>query len=119
MTWRIAGIIAAVLAIFFAGWISNGWRKDAEISSIVEKQAKADLTSAKKALADLNAASKTIHDKADEFNAVNVTLGQKLDAIRKDLKNAKPLPVDCKPDDFRLRKLSDSISAANKAATGQ
>lgn len=117
--WRgVAAVGLAVLA-FGVGWVVNGWRKDAEIAELTAARAQADLTSANLALTDLRAAGQTIRQKADEYAGIQSTLGAKLDAIRKDMKNAPKLPADCRPDDFRVRKLSDAVDAAKQAAAAR
>ena len=116
---RALAAVALAAAIFFAGWTVNGWRKDAEIERMKTASAQADVASANAALEDLQQAGKTIRAKADEFNGIQTTLVAKMDAIRKDLKNAKPLPADCRPDDVRVRNLSDAVDAANAAAVGR
>lgn len=116
---RVIGAAVLAVALFAAGWAVNGWRKDAEIERIKTASARADLADANKAIEDIGKASNAIRTKADEFAGINSTLGAKLDAIRKDMKNAKPLPVDCRPDDFRVRKLSDAVEAAKQAAAAR
>lgn len=112
---------AALLAagIFAAGWAANGWRKDAEIGRMTTASAQADLASANQALGDLRTAGETIRAKADQFSVAQTKLGSKLDAIQKDMKNAKPLPADCRPDDFRVRKLFDAVEAAKQASAAR
>lgn len=112
--------VVAIGAALFAGSAAWQWQANAyerQIAQINEKQARADLDGARTALDDLQTATTTINQKATELRGIQVTLGGQLDAIRKDLKNAKPLPVDCLPDDHRMRKLSDAVAAAKQAAT--
>lgn len=117
--WRVIAAAALAAGIFAAGWTTNGWRKEAEIEQMKAETAQADLKGAKDALDDLVSAGKTIRAKADEFNGIQTTLVAKMDAIRKDLKNAPKLPADCRPDDVRVRNLSDAVDAANAAAAGR
>ncbi|WP_313817936.1 hypothetical protein [Cupriavidus sp.] len=117
--WRAAGAVLLATGIFAAGWAANGWRKDAEIAELTAARAQADLTSANQAIGDLRTASTTIHQKADEFAGIQTTLGAKLDAIRKDLKNAPKLPADCRPDAGRVRLMSDAVDAAKQAAAAR
>lgn len=115
--WRAIGVGVLAVAIFSAGWTANGWRKDSEIDQMKTASAQADMASANAALGDLRQAGETIRAKADEFNATQTALGAKVDAAVKEFRNAKkPLPVDCRPDDFRVRKLSDAVDAAKQAA---
>ncbi|WP_143010668.1 hypothetical protein [Cupriavidus necator] len=115
--WRPLAWFAAGAFFFCAGWTAQGWRKDAELAELTSARAQADLTSATVALADLQEAGAAIRARANEYNSIQTTLGAKLDAIRKDIKNATPLPVDCRPDDYRVRKLSDAVDAAKQAAS--
>lgn len=119
MPWRAIGAALLAVGIFAAGWAANGWRKDAEIDRMKTASALSDLTSANQALGDLRAAGATIRAKADEFAGIQTTLGAKLDAIRKDLKNAPKLPADCRPDAGRVRLMSDAVDAAKQAATAR
>ncbi|MGO4412509.1 hypothetical protein AB4Z27_06095 [Cupriavidus sp. KB_39] len=117
--WRAAGAVLLATGIFAAGWAANGWRKDAEIDRMKTASAQADLASANATLGDLRQAGATIRAKADEFAGIQTTLGAKLDAIRKDLKNAPKLPADCRPDAGRVRLMSDAVDAAKQAAAAR
>lgn len=117
--WRAAGLAVVAETLFAAGWTANGWRKDAELAELTAARSQADLATTDQALQDLRAAGASIRQKADELAGIQSTLGAKLDAIRKDMKNARPLPVDCRPDDFRVRKLSDAVEAAKQAAAAR
>jgi len=120
LPWRAIAAAALAAATFAAGWTANGWRKDAEIGRMKMASAQADLASANAALGDLRQAGETIRTKADEFNASQAALTAKVDQAVKEFRNAKkPLPVDCRPDDFRVRKLSDAVDAAKQAAAAR
>jgi len=120
MPWVRIGIGAGALAIaFLAGWTANGWRKDVEIAELAAARAKADLTTANQAIGELRAASADIRARADEYRGISTQLDAAASAIRKELKNAKPLPAGCRPDDFRVRKLSDAVDAAKQAAVAR
>lgn len=114
------GIVAAIVlaGAFGAGWAVNGWRKDAEITDLKRENAVADAKQSQAALADLAAASRRIKDAADSANIDVSALGRKLDAISKEQKNVKPLPVDCRLDPIRLRNLAEAAAAVNQAAFG-
>lgn len=116
-TLLIAGA-AAVLFGFGSGWTANGWRLNAEIARITAQHADEKTRSTSAALDDFKKTADSIASAADRYANAQANLGDKLDRIRKDLKNAKPLPVDCKPDDVRVRNLADAIRAANEAAAG-
>jgi hypothetical protein len=115
----VGGALAVAIG-FGSGWTANGWRLDAEISSIKADRASDRADQAQAALTDLAEAAKKIKDAADgagiEFFAVNTQLAD----IKKDLKNAnaKPLPPDCRPDTVRVRSLAAAVDATNKAAAG-
>jgi hypothetical protein len=117
--WRAVAAVGLAVLAFGMGWMVNGWRKDAELAELSAARAQADLTTANLALTDLRTAGKTIRQKADEFRGIQTTMHTELAAIRKDMKNAKPLPADCRPDDQRLRNLSDAVSAAKQAAAAR
>jgi hypothetical protein len=119
MPWRAIAALTLGACLFGAGWATNGWRKDAEIAELTAARAQADLTSANRAIGELRTASTTIREKADEFAGIQTTLGAKLDAIRKDLKNAPKLPADCRPDAGRVRLMSDAVGAAKQAAAAR
>ncbi|MGO4326649.1 hypothetical protein AB4Z48_17620 [Cupriavidus sp. 2TAF22] len=108
-----------LVAVFGAGWVVNGWRKDAQLAELTAARAQADLGSANLALQDLREAGALIHQKAGEFAGIQSILGAKLDAIRKDFKNASPLPAGCRPDDFRVRKLAEAVAATQQAAAAR
>lgn len=116
----LAGGALAVAIGFGAGWKTNGWRLDAEISSIKADRANDRATQSEAALTDLAEASRRIKEAADgagfEFSVVSAQLAD----IKKDLKNAnaKPLPPDCRPDSVRVRSLAAAVDATNKAAAG-
>jgi hypothetical protein len=119
MPWRAIAALTLGACLFGAGWAANGWRKNAEIAELTAARAQADLTSANQAIGELRTASTTIREKADEFAGIQTTLGAKLDAIRKDLKNAPKLPADCRPDAGRVRLMSDAVGAAKQAAAAR
>lgn len=118
-TGRLAGSAVLAGALFAAGWVTNGWRKDAELAELTAARAQADVATANQALGELRAAGADIRARADEYRAIQSTLGTRLDAIQKELKNAKPLPADCRPDAGRVRMLSDAVDAAKQAAAAR
>lgn len=117
--WRAVAVVALAAATFGAGWTVNGWRKDAELAELTAARAQSDLATVNQALGDLRAAGADIRARADEYRGITTELGAAASAIRKELKNAKPLPADCRPDDFRVRKLSDAVDAAKQAAAAR
>jgi hypothetical protein len=109
-----AGIAAGVLA-FGAGWVINGWRLSNELSRLKATQAQEKAAQATVALTTLQADAAAIHKAATEYAGIETTLAPKIAALTKELRNAKPLPVDCKPDAVRVRNLDSAIDAANQA----
>lgn len=103
--------IIAVLA-FGAGWMANGWRLT---STFQKEKAKA----VQEASDRYTEATQRLHDAAVEHVNMVTELEMKIDALKKDLANAKkkrPLPADCRPDDDRLRVLKSAVAAANATA---
>ncbi|USE81171.1 hypothetical protein NDR89_15745 [Cupriavidus gilardii] len=117
--WRVVAVVALAGAAFGAGWTVNGWRKDAELAELTAARAQADLATVNQALGDLKVVGADIRARADEYRGITTQLDAAASAIRKELKNAKPLPADCRPDDFRVRKLSDAVDAAKRAAAAR
>lgn len=119
-----AGLFAAglMLGSGIAGLAAWHWQAasyERKLSALGEQQARGELQVARVALEQLHSASSVIHQKAVEYAGIQSTLGLQLEAIRKDLKNANPLPADCRPDDFRVRKLADAVGAAQQAAAAR
>jgi len=112
---KLAVLLSIIAASFGAGWTANGWRKDRQISEMYGKESMAIATSANAALSALESSIRVINTAAISAKATNNDLALQLALIRKDLKNAKPLPFDCRPDVVRVSNLNDTIDTANKA----
>jgi len=110
----IAGL--AILA-FATGWLVQGWRLNEKIAELQATRSNEIATQSQDALKDLKEASANINAAALGAKSDNTTLTNQIAALRKDVKNAKPLPPDCKPDDVRMRNLAATISATNQAIT--
>lgn len=108
-------IVSAALAAGSA-WQIQDWRLGAKIATLKKGQSDNAALQAQGALDDLAAAAKTINQAAAAARVDNTHLAAQLGAIRKELKNAKPLPADCKPDPERLRSLTAAVDATNQAA---
>ena len=108
-------LIAAALSAGTA-WQVQAWRADARIAVLQKDMSDNAATQARAALDDLSAAAANINIASAAAQADNKALAIQLAAIRKDLKNAKPLPADCKPDADRLRSLTRAVEASNAAA---
>lgn len=113
-----AALAAVCLAVAFAaGWFVQGWRLDTKIAQVQAGRANDKATQAEGALTALKADAAAIHDAATEYSAARLDVGAKIDALRKELKNApRPLAPGCAPDAYRVRNLETAIDAANAAA---
>lgn len=70
----------------------------------------------------LNEAAARVSLAAQQHGEVRTELGASLDRINrnlKELRDAKPLPPDCRPDPERVHRLDEAVDAANRAAAGQ
>jgi hypothetical protein len=119
----LALIVGATVAIgigFGGGWTVNGWRLQGDIEHIKTERATDSVRQSQAALDDLVTAAGKIKAAADGANVDLSHLDSKLDQIRKDYKNAKPapLPVDCRPDAPRVRKLTAAADAVDEAIAG-
>jgi hypothetical protein len=116
----LAGAAVALGIGFGTGWQVNGWRLGVEIERIKAERATDNAKQTKAALDDMVTAAGKIKAAADGANIDLSQLGRQLDQIRKDYKNAKPvpLPVDCRPDAPRVRKLTAAATATDQAIAG-
>lgn len=115
----IINVALAAAVGFGAGWLVNGWRKDAELAEIKAERAEGRADQVQAALDDLATGAAKIRASADGYSADVSALDAKLEAIRKDFKNAKPLPPDCRPDAPRVRELTSVATAVDQAIARQ
>ena len=114
----LAAVLVVLLAMVLAGaagWFVNGWRHGAEIADLQRAHAEFRATLSEAALADVQADAAVIRQAAAEFATIQSTLAPKMTALTKELRNAKPLPADCRPDAGRVQNLDAAIDAANKS----
>ena len=119
---RVIGGVAAALALIRLGMYIESLHTGhirIEFAEYKAQVAQEKVHAAADALAALSAASVQLRAAADRAAVANVSLKPELNAIRKELKHATPLPVDCRPDAGRMRQLASAIDATNHAATGQ
>ena len=117
---KLAGVAALAAALFAAGWVTASWRLEAEIAGIERDHATKAKQEAENALANIAAATITINEAARRYGAVQSNLSSEIADLKKELRNEKPLPVDCVPSAGRVRSLDAAINAVNKAsAAGQ
>ncbi|MDY0961726.1 hypothetical protein [Massilia sp. CFBP9026] len=112
-----AGIVVLVglLLAGAAGWFANGWRHGSKLADLQRAHAEFRADLSEQALADVQADAATIRQAATEFGTIQSTLAPRMTALTKELRNAKPLPPDCRPDPVRVRNLDAAIDAANQA----
>jgi hypothetical protein len=119
--WLLLALFLAGLTMGTgAGWVVNGWRLGHDLAELQAARADERANQAQAALQDLAEATKKINDAAAGAQADVSALDDKLEAIRKDVKNAmrKPLPVDCKPTADRVLSLGAAASAVDQAIAG-
>lgn len=121
LSWRSNVVSVLVSAAVAAGgaWLVQGWRYEAKISNIEREQASLEAEAAKRAVKTLHTDIDRISAAAKEAMQVAPALTAQVNTLSKALKNATPLPADCFPDADRVRSLTESVRAANRAATGQ
>lgn len=118
MPWLLyLGVGASIALTSAAGswWVtSNSYALT--IASIKNEQLQTDVTTANAALDAFTQKTAAINVAATGYQNGVAALNNKFAALSKDFKNAqaaKPLPVDCRPDDIRLHGLWNAIDAAN------
>jgi hypothetical protein len=111
---------AAALAMAFgAGWTTQGWRKDAKLVKLERDEAQGRADAAKASIDQLLSDIDAIAAAGRRAAAVGPALTAEINKLTGALKNAPPLPDGCRPDPVRVRSLTDSVRAANRAAAGQ
>jgi hypothetical protein len=116
--YAAAAVVAGVLA-GGAAWKVQGWRYGAEIAGMERDQARADARASQQALADIQANIETVAAAGRRAAAVGPTLTAQINKITGALRDAPPLPDNCRPDPVRMRSLESAVDAANRAAAGQ
>ena len=118
LTVKLLPGAAIVLAAFGAGWTANGWRLNTNLAEVKLNNAESITAASRVALADYELAAKTIKEAAGGAQTDITTLGAKLDAINRRIKNAPPapLPVGCSPGAQRLRDLAEAAAATDQTA---
>lgn len=97
----------------------QGWRYGERIAVLERDQEKGRADANAAALSSLRTDLQTISDAARRAVADASALPGRIGIISKALKNAIPLPAGCRPDDLRVRSLTDAVRAANDTAAGQ
>lgn len=114
MGWR--GYFTAALLGASAAWLILGAFHGRELAELRLARARDDLTVARLAIEQTNADLATMAASARAAAAAGPKLTASIGALSKALKNANPLPAGCRPDDDRVRTLTDAVRAARGAA---
>lgn len=116
----LGGAVLVAAIGFGAGWQTNGWRLNTELSEQKAARAEEKAKASDAALADLTAASKIIKEQASAARVDVGNIHHQLAAIRKERQNAKPtpLPPDCRMDDVRVRSLEAAAAAVDQTILG-
>lgn len=119
--WRGYVAAAASAAILAGGtaWTMQGWRYGERIALLERDQEKGRADANAAALSSLRTDLQTISAAARRAVADASALPGRIGIISKALTNAIPLPAGCRPDDLRVRSLTDTVRATNDTATGQ
>ncbi len=87
-----------------------------EMAELRLDRTRADLAGARLAIEQTNADLATIAASARAAAAAAPKITASIGAITKALKNETPLPAGCRPDDVRVRNLTDAVRSAGGAA---
>ena len=112
--YAAASILSAILAGYL---VSLPYRLT--ISNMQRDIATADARVANDALVQFIDQTNRIKGAADEYAGLLNTFNGRMGKISNDLRKAmeaRPLPVDCKPDAGRMQSLSAAVAATNAAA---
>jgi hypothetical protein len=122
---KLFAVLTAVALGAAGGWTLNGWRLNSKLSDLrvqaaEEKSAvaRAQVQFANEALFDIAVTAARMSKAVGEYQAIENKTSTKIEALRKEVRQyakSNPLPADCRPDAVRVRKLADSIDAANTA----
>lgn len=111
--------LASAVAAAFLSCILTAMPYRATIANMKAVEAKADAERANQTLEKFEADAARIHDAAQGYADLQANLSSQISVISKDFKDAiksHPLPLDCRPDDVRVRALTAAVAAANAAA---
>lgn len=116
--WLLLAVSIGSAAAGAAGsWFVTSSIKDAEIAELKLERANETVQGFQTALDDLKVATATIYAAADSAALDTKLITTELSRLGKEYKNAtkRPLPVDCRPDAPRVRHLTESAAAVDKA----
>lgn len=110
---KLSGIALIVAILFGAGYKVRGWQDTGTIADLKLAIANQTAVDAHATILDMAKASAQIKAAADSYSSMQDKLTPKIDQIRKDLKNAAPLPIGCAPDIVRANAVANAISSGN------
>lgn len=113
MTFPLSGYIGAgaLLAGFLGGWTVRDWKADSDALEAEEK-AQAEYVAVVQALADQSLAYETI------AQSLRTAERRDRETIREVYRNVQ-VPANCAADPAAVRVLSEAVTRANAAASGQ
>ncbi|WP_368639448.1 hypothetical protein ABRZ04_10435 [Castellaniella ginsengisoli] len=114
-----AAALAGALVAGGAAWTVQGWRYGAQIAGMERDQARDDAQATHLTLGRLQTDIDSLAAAGRRAAAVGPTLTAQINKLTGALKDAPPLPDGCRPDPVRMRSLTDSVRATNRAAAGQ
>ena len=106
-----------LLLISFVAGIAVGWKVTSWHAE--KEKAETELANSRQIISDMEVAAGKIVSAANDHLADIGPLRTSISALKKELKDAIPLPADCRPDDVRMRGLRDAVRAANDTGSGQ
>lgn len=114
---QLAAVVALVFGLLCGGgaWYVTDLRADAKIAAIEKKVADDDRKEAVDSLNQMTGQLEAVHDAAEKAVTQLAVTNGALAKIGKGLKNAPPLPTDCKPDTARVQSLDAALEAVNAA----
>lgn len=112
--WR--GYAAAALVGAGAAWYVLGAVHGRELAELQLERTTDDLAVARGSIEQTNRDLQAMAANARAAAAIGPELTASIGALSKALKNANPLPADCRPDADRVRNLTDAVRAARGAA---
>lgn len=115
----IAASVSALVAGSASMWATGIYYRS-DIAQLKLAAAQAHDANSTEALKQFQDATSKISLAAGNYELIQKNMTTSFDVIIKDFKNVKfkaPLPVDCKPDNERLRVLTAAVTAANQTAT--
>jgi len=98
------------------GWTVQEWRHGAKLARVERDRAQERADAARAALDQLISVIDTVAAAGRRAAAIGPALTAEINKLTGALKDAPPLPDDCRPDAVRMRSLKDSVRATNRAA---